>query len=355
MLLIGGIAMHHLHAAQPIPPTWRDTGHWWLDMWARFDARWYLSIATGGYHYLTDAQSNVPFFPLYPSLMWLIGHLFGGSRTALLAAGVLISNVALLGACSYLWRLARLDFEDAVADRSVLYLLVFPTTVFLSAIYTESLFLLLILGSFYHARRGQWGPAGAFAALAALARPNGVLIALPLALEYWEQRRLSRNGVRPDALWLAAAPAALGGWLLCLGRLTGDPFSFLHAEKFWGRGTTTLWESLTHPLRSAYPGSLAWTHALTDYVFTWFFLSLIVVSWRKVRPSYALFGGLCLAVAAYSGVFVSMPRYGLAFFSVFPLLALFGRRAGFHRAWLVASSGLACVFTAMFCLWHWVA
>ena len=58
----------------------------------------------------------------------------------------------------------------------------FPAALFFSAVYSESLFLLLSVGAVLAARQGRWAWAGALAALAALTRNSGVLLLVPLAL-----------------------------------------------------------------------------------------------------------------------------------------------------------------------------
>ncbi len=113
----------------------------------------------------------------------------------------------------------RLDFDRATAARAVLYLLVFPTTLFLSAVYAESLFLALTVAAFYHARRGQWWIAGALGGLAALARPHGVLLALPLAVEYLAQRDFDLRAIRGNILALAGNEHDIPAWRRNASRL----------------------------------------------------------------------------------------------------------------------------------------
>src|SRR5919202_251794 len=84
--------------------------------------------------------------------------------------GVLISNLALLGALAVLYRLVRLDYGDTVATRTVWLFALFPTAFFFSAVYAEALFLLLTVASIYCARTDRWGRAAAFGFLAALTR-----------------------------------------------------------------------------------------------------------------------------------------------------------------------------------------
>ena len=145
-----------------------------LNVASRWDGDPYLTIARDGYR--ANDPSLVAYFPLYPFLMRMGGGLFG-SDDAYLAAGVVISNLALFAALVYLARTVMLDHDAKTATRAVIYLLVFPTTVFLSAVYAESGFLVLAIAAMYHARRRDWLLAGALAALAALTRPFGAVVA----------------------------------------------------------------------------------------------------------------------------------------------------------------------------------
>ncbi|RDJ93342.1 hypothetical protein B4Q13_22535, partial [Lacticaseibacillus rhamnosus] len=67
-------------------------------------------------------------------------------------------------------RLTVLELGEATADLTVRLLAFGPMAVFLSAIYTESVFLALSSGAFYAGRRGRWASAGILGGLAATSR-----------------------------------------------------------------------------------------------------------------------------------------------------------------------------------------
>jgi len=116
------------------------------DVWARWDSYWFIEIARHGYD--VDEQAAA-FYPLYPTLLAGLGRLFLGHYVA---AGIVISLLASAGAFVLLHGLAqRLVGEDA-AFRTILFLAVFPTSFFLSAVYSESLFLLTTVALLYHLR-----------------------------------------------------------------------------------------------------------------------------------------------------------------------------------------------------------
>lgn len=106
-----------------------------------------MEIAAKGYREVTAV-----FFPLYPFLL----RACGDTEFTRALAGVIISNVSFLLALYFLYRLTRLDFPEDTAWSTVWIVAFFPTAAFFGAVYTESLFLLLLLLTFYAARRQNW-------------------------------------------------------------------------------------------------------------------------------------------------------------------------------------------------------
>src|SRR5437870_10735030 len=157
-------------------------------MWDRFDSGFYLDIARHGYWAAStlNRASNWIFLPLYPMCIFAFAHLLGGSRAAFYLAGILISNAFGLVAVSYLYKLVRLDFNARVASLTVIFLALFPTNFYLSAIYPESLFLACAIACIYYARRRNWWLASVCGALASLTRIQGFLLVVPVAWEYWQ-------------------------------------------------------------------------------------------------------------------------------------------------------------------------
>lgn len=141
-------------ADSSVPPYHLRPDNILLDVFgSRWDTGFYLSIAQEGYRFQGVELPSVAFFPLLPMLIrgfnWLLGDP--------LLAGVVIANLALYGASVVLYLLAAQEWGGAVAGRAVWYLLVFPTSFFGSAIYSESIFLLTAILALYLARRKHWG------------------------------------------------------------------------------------------------------------------------------------------------------------------------------------------------------
>lgn len=143
--------------------------------WTNWDGGHFRGIAQNGY-----LPFQTVFFPLYPLLIKLI------SLSGLDAnwSGLLISHAALLVSLFLLYKLVLLDFNESVAKRAVFALLIFPTSFYLGALYSESLFLATTLAAFYFTRINKWGWATFFAAGSITTRLVGVSTLAGLMGEY---------------------------------------------------------------------------------------------------------------------------------------------------------------------------
>ena len=103
-------------------------------LWVRWDSGWFLRIAQHGY--ASDPPNTVAFFPLYPGLTAVLGRVLGDHYAL---AGLLIALAACLAAFELLWQRGLRQLGQPGALRAVLYLAVFPTAIFLQAVYSESL------------------------------------------------------------------------------------------------------------------------------------------------------------------------------------------------------------------------
>jgi len=327
----------------------------WLDVWARWDSDWYLLIAEEGYR---PAPSSTPaFFPLYPALVGGLGRLLLGHYVL---AGVLVSLAACLAAFALLHRLALPRLGGEGARRAVLYLALFPTALFLQAVYAESLFLALALAAFVLAERGRWLGAGAAAGLALLTRPVGIALLPALLVLAW------RAEDRPRALLAPALAAATGAlYPLALWLWIDEPLAFLRAQEgiwqrelSWAGPLGGLWEGAAALFRD--DGGRALALNLQQFVFALVFVALAVIAWRAFGAAYGVFAavGLAIPLAAPSERWplLSLPRFGLVLFPLLLALALDGgRRRGVHEAIVAVSALLLGLFVVQWALWQWVA
>ncbi|MEZ4596987.1 MAG: mannosyltransferase family protein [Chloroflexota bacterium] len=358
LLLAGVLSVAMLPVSRYVPSYWLIKGlDRAFDAFSRWDAWHYSRIAVSGYP--PDDPSRAAFFPLFPVLMRALGELAGRTdRVGMFAAGVVVANLCLLPATMALIALVRLDLDEDDARRAAWYLLAFPTSLFLSAGYSESLFLLLTIGSLLACRRGGWLTAGVLGGLAALSRPVGIVMVVPLGVEALLEWRADRH--RPwRSMWRPFVGAALPGlfllgWMAFLGSQLGDPLAFLHAQDGWHRELGPPWDAVVNFLDGKMSLATGF-HSLTDLAFTIVGVVGVVLAWRWLRPSYAAYFTAMLLVPLMTGSLVSMPRFVLVMFPVYLVLAILGRRQGVHETLLVVGMGLGGVYMALYAQWYWVA
>lgn len=325
--------------------------------WSNFDGEHYLFIAQNGYQSLKHA-----FFPVYPLLIGYLGSMSGGI-TSLAVVGLLVSNLSFLISLVLFWKLVILDYSKKIAFLSVFILLSFPTSFYFGALYTESLFLVLVLGSFYAARKNQWLLAGILGAVASATRVMGIFLFPALFLE-WRQMRKEGKTEMYHLLFICMVPIGIISYMLFLKGTTGDPLAFYTLQAISGEQRDqriiplyqVFWRyvkmiSTFDPSNPIYITILM--EALTG---AGAFLLLVVGYLRKMRPSYLSFSFLSYILPTLTGSFSSMPRYVLAIFPFFILLAtLIYEKDYLRKIFLVASAIALVAETMLFIRGYWVA
>lgn len=345
---------------------------------ARWDAVWYLDIVHHGYGAL---PARTAFFPLYPLLTGAAGIVVGSD----LVAGILVSLAAFGAALVLLHRLALIEVGAAPARAAVLLLAFSPMAFFFSAVYTESLFLLVSVGAVLAARQGRWAAAGALGGLAAATRSTGVLLLVPIVLLFLYGPRADRPAAAParrwrprhppDARlgWAALVPLGIGLYVLYLGALGLDPLTPFHVQgETWHRHFTGPLAGVWDGLRAAGRGLsdlVAGAHPELPPLVRGMSLMLVASVAVGLLALIAAFRRLPLAYGAYAAVslawalsfpqaeqpLASFPRYAVV---VFPLFLAAGAWAVERRATrklLVVSGALLAFFTVEFATWNFVA
>ena len=363
---------HHPRFHRWDRPWLHDSG-WVVDVWGRWDSAWLLRVAIHGY---SDAKRTAAFFPLYPGLVAGLGRVLLGHYVL---AGVLVSLAACYGSFLLLHRIAEERLGADGARRALLYLALFPMSLFLQAAYTESLFLLLTLLAFFLAERGRFAGAGLSAGLAILTRAAGVALLPALVLLAWRSRDRGRA-----VAGLALAPLSFLVYPLVLWQQRGEPFAFLHAEldPTWARHFSWagpfggLWDGaraavagvrqlvagpgghVYWPVRDTTPMRVAALN-LELFGFLALFLVLTVIVWRRFGSVYGLFCATSLAIPlsmpSHRWPLLSLPRFGLVVFPFFLALAVLGGRPRVHTAIVGVSALFLGIAVAQWALWQWVA
>jgi Gpi18-like mannosyltransferase len=321
-------------------------------MFNKWDTPHYVDIAVNGYVNTGDQANFIVFFPLYPILI----RLFTVDFSYVDLSALIVSNVCSLIAFFYLYKLAKLEFNDAVAVKAVLFLSVFPTAYFLSAPYTEGLFFALVIASIYYARLGKWQFAGLISCFAALTRIAGLLLLPVLLLEYFHQKGCKPRKTDLRILWIFLA---LAGFLIYLGinlQVTGNPFTFITIEATHWNNKFDPWTGLNAAYSwartSSYPDNI--TIGFAPLVFAVFGLLVVGISvWRRLRPVYTVYMFLSWALAVSTGWWISVPRYVMSMFPMFMLFGLLINRKAISIAVALFSGAILCYFTVFFARGWW--
>ena len=335
------------------PSAWRLDVDPVRNLLARWDTYFYLDIATHGYQWDGNPLKgqNVVFFPLYPLLMRGLGLSIGGHP---LLAGLIVSLAAFLLAMLYFWRWTADRLDADTATGAVWLLSAFPLGVFFSAAYTESLYLLIVVGACYYAERREFARAAAVGFLGGLVRPNGLLLSIPIA---WIAL-FAHDGTRSEGTAETAEPAEKT-WFSALARSAavmapvlgvlcycaylwwrfGDPTAWLAGQAAWGR------PGEAPPSASI---DLWW---LADALPLIFVLGSVAPVIRLLGTAYGLFIAVNIAPPLLRHGLMSLGRFSSVMFPAFAWLAWRVRGRARNRLILACALGQA-VLAALFFTWH---
>jgi len=286
----------------------------------RWDSGWYTEISQRGYSFSPDRQSSIAFWPLYP-LAIRAAHELTNLRPGKVAydLSIIFAFLAML----VIYRLARLDYSEKTSRYIYFFILFWPASYFLIAVYPESLFVFLAALSLYLGRKEKWLWAGIVAALLALTKPYGVFMAPTLIAEYFVVRGKNWKIFfrKWDWLPLLLPFASVVSFAYYNYQKFGNAFAYLQTEKNWGRGYGNFAVSLIREAREfMVPPTklLDGSHAQYVIYLISFFFSIwaLYVSWKKVRRTYLIFPLLILAAAFTSGTLTSWSRYMLLGFPI---------------------------------------
>ncbi len=335
-----------------------------LSLWDQWDATYFIQVAQHGY---TTASAQgyhaEAFFPLFPLLIRGVTAFGIGPVAAALA----INTLALVVTSRYLYELAEATIGAGLGLRAVLFLVLFPTALFLVVPYSEALFLAGAVPSFLFARQRRWLPAGIAAAVAVGSRPLGIFLVAGLVVEFLRQKRFSVRDIRSAVVGLVVALLPLFVYGCYLWSTRGSPVYFLTAERLsWQRtfvGPVTSFTNSVHIMLSVHvwPGSFAslrrhWRMAEAAGEIASVILAVVVAAWsvRRREWGWATFVGFTTLALATSTYYYSVPRMLLSLFPVMLFLAAVTRA---HRTIYIAALGVSviglCLGTVLFTHRFW--
>jgi hypothetical protein len=361
-----------------------------FDAWNRWDVRWYDDLARLGYNlHGPNDYKNVAFFPLYPLLVRTLHDalaIVGRDVLGLapqdpfyppyLVPGMIVANLCAVAALSFFYGYVRLDYDRALARRTVTLLALSPLSFYMFAAYSESTFLLCALAFFYALRLKRWRQAGLWGLLAAATRPPGIVLVVPFLMAWaeahpWEGSDNARRAVL-HLLPVVTIPLGLGLFMTYLSYVFGDPLWFSQAQQAWWRTFAPPWETLyisvAWPLGDVLRGTITYWDpvALHDLAYAIVGLGLTWLAWQRLPRVEGVYLGLLwgmiltspamlpdrLTHEPHHDVLMSLPRMLLMMFPLFTYLA--GHRRPYPWLAVAFTAGLL-VYTGRFLTGGWVA
>lgn len=312
--------------------------------WANFDGIHYLNIAHYGY------TNQARFFPLFPLVL--------KTTSASLVVSIILVTIIFFLALYFFQKLIVLDFSNQIAKKSFIYLLFFPTSFFFVSIYSEGLFLLLAILSFYCARKDKWLLAIICAMLLMTTRFVGIAILPALLYEFVTNKK---NKLLKLALFLIAPLGIIAYSLFNLYKWHNF-FYFIAAQGGLGNNRTvsqivlfpqTIFRYLK--ILSTVPISYEWGVALLELASFLVAMFLLYFAWKKkIRTSYLIYAFINFAIIISTGTFSALPRYVLTIFPIFIALAIIQRRV-FKFFYIFFSAILLFVLLMFFSRGYFVA
>lgn len=331
-----------------------------MEIFAAWDSGWYWDIASRGYYFRADGPSSIAFFPLYPMLIRLAAAPFGGGAGATWIAGIVVAFLAYVSALVAVHRLAlRLLGSREAARRTIVYIVVFPWSIFFTRVYSESVFLLTSVLAVTGAYDRRWWRAGAWGALATLTRPNGILIALPLAL----LAIMDKPGMRSLAsrtIALALIPLAFAGFCAYAYTLSGDPLGWMSAQTHWGYSLGHRpWQQVQRVIgtlveQGAYDyffGSALAPIELLQAGTALIFVMLVPMIFRRLGAPVGVYVLVSLLVPLSSNTLEGLGRYASVLFPAFMVVgSMTTPRA--HEALVMVSLAFRTLLLSFFVTWQ---
>src|SRR5579859_2342093 len=380
LLFVGSMADHFL----PYKPSFpyaddvlvRTYVPRWLYSWANFDGVHYLLITDYGYKGIGYEQA---FFPLFPYvILHTLRELFDMKMQTMFLTGFSVVNIfALL--FTYMWFIfVKEKWGSAVAWLATILFFSFPTAFFLGAVYTESLFLFLIVLSFYAAERKWWAVCGIATALATATRIVGIFLVPALLTEVFLQysKKVSKKTFSikhiteflksewQKIVWVLFGSIGMFSYMLflALGEFH-DPFYFIRIQHAFGGVRSVnpvlypqvLWRSF-NILRTYRPFDFRYFAYIQEFVVGLFGFLGLLWSFKFVRFSLIVFAFGAFLLPPLTGTFSSMPRYILVCLPLFLLLTkVLEKKPSFTLLWLSVSTVLLIINTMLFIQGYWIA
>lgn len=321
-----------------------------LGVWHQWDSKHYLDLAENGYGARGD-PTTLAWPPLFSLLIRGAARLTGSFTSG----GVVVATILSFLPALLIFRLARLDLDDENSFRTAIILLLFPTAFFIHIVYTEALFLTIVLSAFLAARRGDWKAVAVWGVFAGLTRINAFVLAPALLVEAWGS---SSSGRALRVLASLTVGIGIAIYLAINYAVAGDPLAFLRLQHdAFYRSFAWPWDGALAVFRLAiHGGADSMMNGALQAAFIPIMLIACAAAAMKQRLSYAVWVIGNTLVFTAQEFWISVPRLVLV---LFPAFIWFAPRLGaspvLATLWFAGSTLLLSFLAGQFAQGWWVS
>ena len=290
---------------------------WWVTDLNAWDSAWYRSIVMEGYALEPSpgrSEVNWAFFPLLPMIVRGLYQLTGMEPYII---AMLVDTLFLMGIVivSFVYiSETRHSYTQAAATGIIFTFGAY--SFYFSIMYTDALYLLLLLITLYALEKKEYLIMGMAGAFLSATRNTGIMVVFAVGvkvimnyIEEADNEKKSFAGFLKYAfgdwklvLGICLIPAGLFAFMAYLGWKMGDPLAFVHVQVAWGG-------EMGNPLRVLY-GGLRSGNIRLFYLGVWGiaggFVILVLLMKRRFHEAML---AMILLLIPMSVRLQSMPRY----------------------------------------------
>lgn len=214
-------------------------------MFLHWDSKIYLDIIINYYSPTTYFPIKYPFFPFYPLLIKFISSLLQSNPIII---GIIVNQLVFLISFIIIYKYCKnfLKLSDNHIEFTLVLLSISSINIYMNILYTESVFMLILLLAFYNLRNEKYWIAAIFGFTLSATKIIGVLFILPFFIHIY--KKSPKIFSWQTIIQIALISSGLLLFMLYLFKITGDPLKFVHAQVHWGRLNNVNW--FEHPISS---------------------------------------------------------------------------------------------------------
>jgi hypothetical protein len=244
-------------------------------------------------------------------------------------AALVLSNAFALASIALLFLLVKEKWDENTAFQACLWSLAYPTAYYSGLIYTESLFMFLVLAYFYLTLKNHFWIPLLCAFLLPISRPTGILFVIPVFMGYSDAKTFGAKNWGHRIASVVAVSAGFGFYLFLMKDWTGNAWSGFISQNYYihHQGLSRLLNPFGWLLNNYFQNGYT-LGGTTTSVFPRLFLAGVMLSlpllYKAVPTVFSAYTMLNGLVPAFSSDLLnkSYMRYSSVLFPLFILAGL---------------------------------